>query len=462
MSKRRTAAATKTDESGAPAPAAKAKRSAESKQAPKADKQTSMHSFVRVRRPRAADGAKHEPASCPPAHPSKAVAQTSSSSSGAASAKRKAECAYGDELFDTAAKRARGVVVKERGVPPPKYKVITKNFYTVPAPAPLPKDEIPDCECRPGDGRPGACGEACENRGMLQECVKGHCRHGDACTNQRFQRCQYAKVRPPAGRSLTHSRTPCLQVEVFHTRERGWGARAAEAIPAGGFVVEYAGEIIDEEEMARRAEESEEGAAYYFMRLNGPYIIDAGPRATYARFLNHSCDPNCVTRKARPPRPAPPPRPAAPPRPAPPRPAPPRPAPPPRPAAPPRPAPPRPAPPRPAPPLPARPASQGWLCSQWTVGSEERVGIFALRDIAPGEELTYDYQVTITIRMEPRIGAVTDDRKPIIEPKRRKGANRGPTYDYQTDPLPGMVRQKCLCGSARCRGFLNSNATSAK
>ena len=42
------------------------------------------------------------------------------------------------------------------------------------------------------------------------------------------------------------------KLEAFLTEDgRGWGARAAEAIPAGTFVVEYIGELIDDAEVER-------------------------------------------------------------------------------------------------------------------------------------------------------------------------------------------------------------------
>jgi hypothetical protein len=40
--------------------------------------------------------------------------------------------------------------------------------------------------------------------------------------------------------------------QVFRTTQKEWGVRAAEAIPAGSFVCEYAGELIDEKEERRR------------------------------------------------------------------------------------------------------------------------------------------------------------------------------------------------------------------
>ena len=34
------------------------------------------------------------------------------------------------------------------------------------------------------------------------------------------------------------------KVEVFLTRDRGWGVKAAEHVPKGSFIVEYAGKCL--------------------------------------------------------------------------------------------------------------------------------------------------------------------------------------------------------------------------
>ena len=35
----------------------------------------------------------------------------------------------------------------------------------------------------------------------------------------------------------------------------------------------------------------------YFLTLDSKRSIDAGPKANTARFMNHSCDPNCEAQK---------------------------------------------------------------------------------------------------------------------------------------------------------------------
>ena len=65
---------------------------------------------------------------------------------------------------------------------------------------------------------------------------------------------------------------------------------------------------------------------YYNLTIDSNRMIDAGPKGNMARFMNHSCDSNCITQK-------------------------------------------------------------------WTVNGDTRVGLFAMKDIADGSELTFNHQV---------------------------------------------------------------------
>ena len=68
---------------------------------------------------------------------------------------------------------------------------------------------------------------------------------------------------------------------------------------AGDFVVEYVGEVIDHSEflMRLKAKQDAKDESYYFLTLDNNRVIDAGPRGNLARFMNHSCEPNCETQK---------------------------------------------------------------------------------------------------------------------------------------------------------------------
>jgi palmitoyltransferase ZDHHC9/14/18 len=130
-------------------------------------------------------------------------------------------------------------------------------------------------------------------------------------------------------------------VEVLDTKDRGFGVRAMRTFEPHQIIVEYAGEIITQQECERRMKQvykkdkvSYQGLGlptfanllqcYYLMSFDNKMIIDA-TRGTIARFVNHSCEPNCEMIK-------------------------------------------------------------------WTVGGEPRMALFAgPRGIMTGDELTYDY-----------------------------------------------------------------------
>ena len=72
-----------------------------------------------------------------------------------------------------------------------------------------------------------------------------------------------------------------------------------ERIPAGTFIVEYIGEIIDDAESERRLWQARTNGIknFYMMELSPNMVIDAGSKGNLSRFLNSSCDPNCETQK---------------------------------------------------------------------------------------------------------------------------------------------------------------------
>ena len=69
----------------------------------------------------------------------------------------------------------------------------------------------------------------------------------------------------------------------------GLGAFARAPIRAGRLVIEYVGEEISKAESARRCEA---GNTFIF-ELDEEWDIDGGSGWNPARYLNHSCAPNC-------------------------------------------------------------------------------------------------------------------------------------------------------------------------
>ncbi|KKT88588.1 MAG: SET domain-containing protein [Candidatus Moranbacteria bacterium GW2011_GWC2_45_10] len=66
----------------------------------------------------------------------------------------------------------------------------------------------------------------------------------------------------------------------------GLGLFATESIAKGDFVIEYTGEKITHSVANERR-------GKYLFTLNSRYVIDGRGRENLARYINHSCKPNC-------------------------------------------------------------------------------------------------------------------------------------------------------------------------
>ncbi|KAK7933860.1 hypothetical protein WMY93_004756 [Mugilogobius chulae] len=77
-----------------------------------------------------------------------------------------------------------------------------------------------------------------------------------------------------------------------------WGLFAMEPIAADEMVIEYVGEVIRQviaDMREQRYEEEGIGSSYLF-RVDQDTIIDATKCGNLARFINHSCNPNCYAK----------------------------------------------------------------------------------------------------------------------------------------------------------------------
>nr|SZF06518.1 histone-lysine N-methyltransferase NSD2 isoform X1 [Psoroptes ovis] len=212
---------------------------------------------------------------------------------------------------------------------PPPYHHISTNRYVCKSHNNGNSESNHVCDCKPE--HPCDDSHKCLNRISLIECDPKNCPVGDKCQNQRFRKMEYVQCKP------------------FRTPNAGWGLKTLQDIKKDRFVIEYVGEIIDEKECRRRLE-TQTNKNVYFLTLDRYNIIDAGPKGNLARFMNHSCDPNCITQK-------------------------------------------------------------------WMVNGVYRCGIFAIKDIPAGSELTFDYNL---------------------------------------DCL-GYEQMECKCGSEKCTGFIGAN-----
>eukprot|EP00775_Hariotina_reticulata_P011777 gene11777-11922_t len=179
------------------------------------------------------------------------------------------------------------------------------------------KDDLQVCNCRverlqlpDGSEQLIGCGEQCLNRLSFIHCDPRTCPCGTYCSNKPFH-----LLKAPS-------------LDIFLTENRGHGVRVAAPLPKNCFVVEYAGEVIDQAELSRRMDAARDSGEqhFYIMEMGPGLFIDARKKGNHARLLNSCCDPNCETQKW-------------------------------------------------------RDAATG----------EVRIGIFTRRPVAPNEELTYDY-----------------------------------------------------------------------
>lgn len=140
------------------------------------------------------------------------------------------------------------------------------------------------CVCEEDKG----CDEDCLNRCTWVECDEGNCNQPSKCSNRAFAD---LKERVKQGTKFAEG------VEVILTKNCGHGLRATRSFAARQIVVEYTGEIITQEESERRMiEDYKDNNNYYLMLFHQNMILDA-TRGSVARFVNHSCNPNCRMEK---------------------------------------------------------------------------------------------------------------------------------------------------------------------
>ena len=82
--------------------------------------------------------------------------------------------------------------------------------------------------------------------------------------------------------------------ELRGSRIQGLGGFATRDIPKGTRIIEYVGEKISNAESDRRYDNEKMKRHHTFLfTLNSRTIVDAAVDGNAARFINHSCEPNC-------------------------------------------------------------------------------------------------------------------------------------------------------------------------
>jgi hypothetical protein len=105
--------------------------------------------------------------------------------------------------------------------------------------------------------------------GMQKECGP-NCEAGISCPNKRIATAQWKKV------------------QVFTTALKGSGLKTLEQIKPHEFIIEYRGKVITKKKNSSPIQ------GEYIMALDGNMFIDGKNVDSEARYLNHSCEPNCM------------------------------------------------------------------------------------------------------------------------------------------------------------------------
>ncbi|OKL62954.1 hypothetical protein UA08_01973 [Talaromyces atroroseus] len=170
---------------------------------------------------------------------------------------------------------------------PDEWKKVNRNVFVGDAASfwrENKKIELSTCLCDEETG----CDDNCQNRFMFYECDSSNCRIGPNCGNRSFEE---LKQRSKAGGKYN------IGVEVIKTADRGYGVRSNRTFEPNQVIVEYTGEIITQNECEKRMRTVyKNNECYYLMYFDQNMIIDA-TRGSIARFVNHSCAPNCRMEK---------------------------------------------------------------------------------------------------------------------------------------------------------------------
>ena len=87
----------------------------------------------------------------------------------------------------------------------------------------------------------------------------------------------------------SRARQPRVQIEVRESNVHGKGVYAAQFIPEGKRIIEYKGERVSWE----TAPDDEDNPHTFNFGLENGYVINPEVDGNDARWINHSCDPNC-------------------------------------------------------------------------------------------------------------------------------------------------------------------------
>ena len=83
------------------------------------------------------------------------------------------------------------------------------------------------------------------------------------------------------------------KIERKKSRLHGYGVFALETINKNKRIVDYAGELISNKQSESREDRYLSKGCIWVFRVNRNWSRDAAVGGNIARFINHSCTPNC-------------------------------------------------------------------------------------------------------------------------------------------------------------------------
>lgn len=103
-------------------------------------------------------------------------------------------------------------------------------------------------------------------------------------------------ARYPSAMRSSRQRSPSRPLPRLvrrRSRLHGYGVFAAEPITKNRRIIDYAGELIRNRDSAEREDRYLAEGCIWLFRLNRTWSRDGAVGGNIARFINHSCTPNC-------------------------------------------------------------------------------------------------------------------------------------------------------------------------
>ena len=87
-------------------------------------------------------------------------------------------------------------------------------------------------------------------------------------------------------------RYACFRIAIRRSRIHRYGVYALEKIPANRKVIEYTGERVNRRDAKQRGE----GDHTYLFAVDDYWTLDGAVGGSGAEIINHSCEPNLISR----------------------------------------------------------------------------------------------------------------------------------------------------------------------